>query len=256
VLNARIRKRWLKGGCRSAVVGEKADLTYRYEHYLGAGPDSLAQLAEHSRAGPQRQKPMVIVGQGALARADGRPCWPLPPVSRGTSSRRLERLQRAAHRGIPRRRARHLRVPSAGSLSARPTDARGREGWRTRRAVPDRRGRDRHRGSRRRVRRLSSARHGDAGAHRAERDPPGRRLYRKAGDLRQHRGPRADYGKRASFPPGDAREDWAILRALSDVLGRRLPWNNLDELRAAMYKVAPQLMRLDQRDACGHGGTG
>jgi NADH-quinone oxidoreductase subunit G len=53
--------------------------------------------------------------------------------------------------------------------------------------------------------------------------------------------------QRASFPPGEAREDWAIFRALSETLGSTLPWNNLDELRAAMYKVAPQLMRLDQR---------
>ena len=54
--------------------------------------------------------------------------------------------------------------------------------------------------------------------------------------------------QRASFPPGEAREDWAIFRALSEALGNALPWNNLDELRAAMYKVAPQLMRLDQRE--------
>jgi NADH-quinone oxidoreductase subunit G len=53
--------------------------------------------------------------------------------------------------------------------------------------------------------------------------------------------------ERASFPPGEAREDWAIFRALTEALGNPLPWNNLDELRAAMYKVAPQLMRLDHR---------
>jgi NADH-quinone oxidoreductase subunit G len=55
--------------------------------------------------------------------------------------------------------------------------------------------------------------------------------------------------QRASFPPGDAREDWAIFRALSETLGSTLPWNTLDELRAQMYKVAPQLMRIDQRTA-------
>jgi NADH-quinone oxidoreductase subunit G len=54
---------------------------------------------------------------------------------------------------------------------------------------------------------------------------------------------------RAAFPPGDAREDWAIVRALSDALGATLPWNNLAELRAALYKQAPHLARLDTREA-------
>ena len=68
VLNARIRKRWLKGGFKIAVIGEKADLTYDYA-YLGAGPETLASFAEHGPA--KMEKPMFIVGQGALARPDG-----------------------------------------------------------------------------------------------------------------------------------------------------------------------------------------
>ncbi len=48
---------------------------------------------------------------------------------------------------------------------------------------------------------------------------------------------------RAVFPPGDAREDWAIIRALSDVLGHRLPFDSLAELRATLYEVHPHLMR-------------
>jgi NADH-quinone oxidoreductase subunit G len=54
---------------------------------------------------------------------------------------------------------------------------------------------------------------------------------------------------RAGFPPGDAREDWAIIRALSDVLGHKLPFDSLNELRRALYKVHPHLMRLDQIEA-------
>ncbi len=68
VLNARIRKRVSKGGCLIGVVGERADLTYDY-NYLGASPDSLDQFVNH--AAISKQKPMLIVGQGALARADG-----------------------------------------------------------------------------------------------------------------------------------------------------------------------------------------
>jgi NADH-quinone oxidoreductase subunit G len=68
VLNARIRKRALKGGLTIGVIGERADLTYDYT-YLGAGAESLAKLAEHAPA--KAQKPMFIIGQGALARTDG-----------------------------------------------------------------------------------------------------------------------------------------------------------------------------------------
>jgi NADH-quinone oxidoreductase subunit G len=51
---------------------------------------------------------------------------------------------------------------------------------------------------------------------------------------------------RAAFPPGDAREDWAILRALSDVLGHRLPFDSLAQLRQRLFKEFPHLMQIDQ----------
>src|SRR5271157_2524655 len=68
VLNARIRKRWLKGGVLMGLIGERADLTYKY-NYLGAGPETLAQVAEKPPAGAT--KPMFIVGAAAFARPDG-----------------------------------------------------------------------------------------------------------------------------------------------------------------------------------------
>nr|MDQ6870251.1 NADH-quinone oxidoreductase subunit NuoG [Pseudomonadota bacterium] len=69
VLNARIRKRWLKGGFPIGVIGEKTDLTYDYA-YLGAGPETLEAFAEHPPA--KMEKPILLIGQGALAREDGR----------------------------------------------------------------------------------------------------------------------------------------------------------------------------------------
>jgi NADH-quinone oxidoreductase subunit G len=51
---------------------------------------------------------------------------------------------------------------------------------------------------------------------------------------------------RASFPPGDAREDWAILRALSDVLGSKLPYDSLAQLRQLLFAAHPHLMRFDR----------
>jgi NADH-quinone oxidoreductase subunit G len=74
VLNARIRKRWLKGRFAVGVVGERVDLTYPTQH-LGAGPRTLAELAEgrgdFAKVLEAAQKPMIVVGSGALAREDG-----------------------------------------------------------------------------------------------------------------------------------------------------------------------------------------
>jgi NADH-quinone oxidoreductase subunit G len=87
--------------------------------------------------------------------------------------------------------------------------------------------------------------HGDAGAARADVILPGAAYTEKSATYVNTEG-RAQMTERAAFPPGDAREDWAIIRALSDHLGATLPWDNLQELRAAMYKIAPQLAALDQ----------
>ena len=74
MLNARIRKRWRAGKFPIALIGEQADLTYPYD-YLGAGPETLAELAagKHSFAETLKnaERPLIIVGAGALARPDG-----------------------------------------------------------------------------------------------------------------------------------------------------------------------------------------
>ena len=79
VLNARIRKRWRLGRFPIGVIGEHVDLTYPYEH-LGAGPDTLAAVAagrhDFSELLREAQQPMVLIGQGALARPDGVPVLP------------------------------------------------------------------------------------------------------------------------------------------------------------------------------------
>jgi NADH-quinone oxidoreductase subunit G len=87
--------------------------------------------------------------------------------------------------------------------------------------------------------------HGDAGAHRADVILAGAAYVEKQVTYVNTEG-RPQMTQRASFPPGEAREDWAILRALSEAIGSTLPWNTIDELRGQMYKVAPQLMRIDQ----------
>jgi NADH-quinone oxidoreductase subunit G len=87
--------------------------------------------------------------------------------------------------------------------------------------------------------------HGDAGAHRADVILPSAAYTEKSGTYVNTEG-RVQVGERAVFPPGDAKEDWAIFRALSAVLGMPLPFNSLRALRAAMYAEFPHLAQIDQ----------
>jgi len=87
--------------------------------------------------------------------------------------------------------------------------------------------------------------HGDRGAHRADVILPGAAYTEKSGIFINTEG-RVQLANRAGFPPGDAREDWAIVRALSDVLGNKLPYDSLNQLRAALFKAHPQLTRIGQ----------
>jgi NADH-quinone oxidoreductase subunit G len=86
--------------------------------------------------------------------------------------------------------------------------------------------------------------HGDAGAHRADVILPGAAYTEKSGTYVNTEG-RVQMAARAGFPPGDAREDWAILRALSDVLGHKLPFDSLTELRTALYAAHPHFAAID-----------
>jgi NADH-quinone oxidoreductase subunit G len=87
--------------------------------------------------------------------------------------------------------------------------------------------------------------HGDRGAHRADVILPGAAYPEKSAIYVNTEG-RVQMATRAAFPPGEAREDWAILRALSDALGSKLPYDSLDELRQAIFKAHPHLMRVGQ----------
>ena len=82
--------------------------------------------------------------------------------------------------------------------------------------------------------------HGDSGAATADVVLPGASYAEKPGTYVNLEG-RVQRSDRAVFPPGDAREDWAILRALSDVLGARLPFDSFEGLRAAMASEVPAL---------------
>lgn len=247
VLNARIRKRWRSGQLKIGVIGAKADLTYSYD-YLGAGTESLSDLAagKHSFAGVLKgaKHPIVLVGAGAAARHDGaavlssaaklaldigaiKDGWNGFGVLHDTASR-----VGALDIGF---------AASAGGLSAAQMTTFGTLDvlfllGADEIKVPDG------------AFVVYIGTHGDRGAHRADVILPGAAYTEKSGIYVNTEG-RVQMANRASFPPGEAREDWAIVRALSDVLGRKLPYDSLSALRQALFKAVPHLMRIDQVEA-------
>jgi NADH-quinone oxidoreductase subunit G len=247
ILNARLRKRWLMGGFRVGLVGEPADLTYRAEA-LGAGPRTLAEIAEgrHPFAAALREakSPMLVLGQGALARPDGAAVLAvaraladsLGLVKEGwngfnvlhTAAARVGSLDVGFVPGPGGRDAAGI-VAGAGAGEIRVVFLLGADEIETKG--------------------LGTAfvvyvgHHGDRGAHRADVVLPGAAYTEKSATYVNTEG-RPQRALRAVFPPGEAREDWAILRALSERLGRTLPFDTLAELRARMEAAAPHLARL------------
>ncbi len=238
VLNARIRKRYLKGNVLLGLIGEKVDLTYPY-NYLGAGPEGLAQFAEHAPA--KKEKPMFIIGQGALNRADGAAVLAMAAkaaVSLG--------VVRDGWNGF---NILHIEAALVGALDI---------GF-----VPGEDGMDT--GAMLQPNALDAlfllgvdevevspgafvvyiGTHGDRGAHRADVILPGAAYPEKSGIYVNTEG-RVQMAERAAFPPGDAREDWAILRALSAVFDRTLPFDSLAALRRALFAAHPHLARVGE----------
>jgi len=241
IVNARIRKRWRMGGVKIAVIGEVVDLTYKYD-YLGAGPDTLADVVsgKHSFAEVLKgaKKPLVVVGQGALARSDGQAVLSLAAHAATAFGAVAEGWNGFAvlHTAASRVGALDLGlVPGAGGLDAQAMAEGGVD-------LLFNLGADE----------IAIAdgpfvvyigTHGDRGAHRADVILPGAAYTEKAGLTANTEG-RIQVVNRAGFPPGDAKEDWAVLRALSDVLGVKLPYDSLQQLRAAMAKDFPHTLRI------------
>src|ERR1700677_1922711 len=237
VLNARIRKRWLKGDCLIGVVGERADLTYGY-NYLGAGPDSLARFADHPPA--TKAKPMFIMGAGAFARPDGAAILALAAkaaVSLGVVKEGWNGFN-VLHSAASRAGGLDLGlVPGAGGLDAKAMVGAGaldvlfNLGADEIEIEPG-------------AFVVYIGTHGDKGAHRADVILPGAAYTEKTGTHVNLEG-RPQFAERAILPPGDAREDWAILRALSEAVGAKLPFDSQGQLRAALASAHPHLAKID-----------
>ena len=241
VLNARIRKRWRHGNFPVALIGEKADLTYNYD-YLGAGAETLTGLAsaKFGETLKAAKNPLIIVGAGALARADGAALLALAAKTAADVGAIKDGWNgfSVLHTAASRVAALDLGlVPGAGGQTAAQMANGGVD-----------------------VLFLLGAdeievkagpfvvyvgTHGDRGAHRADVILPGAAYPEKSAIYVNTEG-RVQFANRAAFPPGDAREDWAILRALSDQLGVKLPYDSLSGLRQLMFAAHPQLARIDQ----------
>ncbi|MEE8445166.1 MAG: molybdopterin-dependent oxidoreductase, partial [Alphaproteobacteria bacterium] len=250
VVNARIRHRWLTSGLPVGLVGAPADLTYPVEH-LGDGPKVLAEIAGGGNAFgkllKKAERPMLILGMAALARPDG---GAVLAAVRGLAEdtgvaggdwNGFNVLHNAAARVggldlgfVPGKGGRDVAAILDGAgkgeievvylLAADEIDmtALGKAFV------------------------IYQGHHGDTGAHRADVILPGAAYTEKSGTWVNSEG-RVQRGQRATFPPGEAREDWAIVRALSGVLGRTLPFDSLAALRAQLEKAHESFATLDER---------
>jgi NADH-quinone oxidoreductase subunit G len=247
VLNARIRKRWRTGGLKIGVIGAKADLTYDYD-YIGAGTDSLGELAGGKGSFldvlKNAQHPIVLVGAGATARHDGAAVLALAAKLASDIGAIKDGWNGFAvlHDAASRVGALDIGfAPGAGGLSAAQMATFGTLDvlfllGADEITVPDG------------TFVVYIGTHGDRGAHRADVILPGAAYTEKSAIYVNTEG-RVQIAGRAAFPPGEAREDWAIIRALSDVLGKKLPYDSQQALRQAIFKAVPHLIRVDQIEA-------
>jgi len=228
VLNARIRKAWLNGA-KIGVVGPKADLTYEYFH-IGTGRDALAKLTSEAHDDALGKETLVIVGQGALTEADGAAVLAHAMKFAEISESKFMVLHSAAGRVG----AMDVGAVTEGGLQAATDGA----------DVIFNMGADEldidagplviYQGS-----------HGDRGAHRADIVLPAAAYTEENGIFVNTEG-RPQLAARAGFAPGEAKENWAILRALSAEVGQTQAWDSLGQLRKAMIAVAPHLELIDE----------
>ena len=227
VLNARIRKAWTKG-CDVTLIGEPVDLTYEYEH-MGTDRAALSHVLGLDMSDMAEKNCIVIVGQGALAADDGAAVLAtVQAIAKKAGGKML-----VLHTAAGRVGAMDVEAVSDGGIA----DVLGAE-------VIYNLGADEgdtpagpfviYQGS-----------HGDRGAHRADIILPAA-AYTEEGGLFVNTEGRPQLAQRAGFAPGQAKENWAILRALSAELGDALPFDSLAALRTALVKAHPHLGRVDE----------
>ncbi|XP_070588088.1 NADH-ubiquinone oxidoreductase 75 kDa subunit, mitochondrial [Erythrolamprus reginae] len=245
LFNARIRKSWLHNELKVALVGSPVDLTYTYEH-LGDSPQILLDIASEkhpfSKVLNQAKKPVVVVGSAALQRDDGAAIHSailnIAQNIRTKSGVDIDwKIVNILHRVASQVAALDLGYkPGVDGIRKNPpkvlyllgADA----GCITRQDLP------------KNCLIIYQGHHGDTGASMADVILPGAAYTEKTATYVNTEG-RAQQTRVAVTPPGMAREDWKIIRALSELTGVTLPYDNLEQVRRRLEEVSPNLVRYD-----------
>jgi NADH-quinone oxidoreductase subunit G len=241
LLNTRLRKAWLTGKTEIGLIGEQANLTYDYS-WLGAGSKTLAKLPKAAMDFLSKaERPAIIVGSGAVSGPDGAAVLhALGALAKKVgvvtdSWNGFNVLHSAASRvgGLDMGF-----VPGEGGLTAAQMAAKGALD------VLFLLGADEIDLSKSKAFRIYLGSHGDRGAHGADVILPGAAYTEKAGLYVNTEG-RVQMAERVVFPKGQAKEDWAVLRALSAMVGQTLPYDTLDALRSKLMADHPTFGRID-----------
>ncbi|MEZ7813866.1 MAG: NADH-quinone oxidoreductase subunit G [Paracoccaceae bacterium] len=227
VLNARLRKAWSRG-VNISLVGEAVDLTYEYKH-LGTDRAALIELASRKITMADEKNSLVIIGMGALLEADGEAVLSQTMKLVNQTNSKFMILHTAAGRVG----AMDVGAVTEGGLSAALEGAEVVYNLGTDEVDIEAGAFVVYQGS-----------HGDRGAHRADLILPAAAYTEENGIFVNLEG-RPQLAQRAGFAPGAAKENWAILRALSAKLGAALPWDSLAALRRVVVSAHPHLGRID-----------
>ncbi|MFV1493692.1 NADH-quinone oxidoreductase subunit NuoG [Phaeobacter sp. JH18-32] len=228
VLNARLRKAWINGA-NIGLIGQPVDLTYDYAH-LGTDRAALETLLNGETEGAIGKDTLVIVGQGALREADGLAVLAHAQKYAAMTESKLLVLHTAAGRVG----AMDVNAVTEGGLEAAIDGAEVIYNLGADEVEIDAGAFVIYQGS-----------HGDRGAHRADVILPGA-AYTEENGLFVNTEGRPQLAMRASFAPGEAKENWAILRALSAELDAKLPYDSLAQLRSGLVAEVPHLARIDE----------
>lgn len=245
VLNSRIRKSWLHTTLEVGLIGERVDTTYGYEH-LGydakAVADFVAGKSEFAKTFKQAKRPLIIVGSSLVEHSDGAAVYNalakfveankdklVTPEWNGFSV-----LQRVASRTaaydigfVPSKKASATKAKFIYLLNADEVNPK---------EIPQD------------AFVVYQGHHGDLGAQLADVVLPGS-AYTEKGTTWVNTEGRSQLGRAAVPPPGASREDWKIIRALSEILGSPLPYDDVLSLRDRMWEISPTLLRYDTTES-------
>ncbi len=241
LLNARLRKAWLNGKMEIGLIGEQANLTYDYS-WLGAGSKTLAKLPKAALDFlGKAERPAIIVGGGAVSGPDGAAVL----NALGALARKVGVVTdgwngfNVLHSAASRVAGLDMGfVPADGGKTAAEMATKGALD------VLFLLGADEIDLSKSKAFRVYLGSHGDRGAHGADVILPGAAYTEKSGLYVNTEG-RVQMAERVVFPKGQAKEDWAILRALSALVGQTLPYDTLDALRSKLMADHPTFGRID-----------